>query len=60
MCVRHWLELLNSCDALVAAVPNSECVQSLQGRDLPAYRQSDNKVEAGVFVCEACSIFKLC
>jgi hypothetical protein len=44
VCVRHWLEVLNSCDALVAAAPNSECVQTLQGRDLPAYRSNDHKV----------------
>jgi hypothetical protein len=45
MCVRHWLEVLNSCDALSAAFPaHGECVQNLQGRDLPAYRPIDKKV----------------
>jgi hypothetical protein len=43
--VRHWLELLNSCDALAAAAPaHSGCVLNLQGKDLPAFRASDNKV----------------
>ena len=46
MCVRHWLEVINSCDALQAAVPGSKCEQGVQGKDLPAYRANDNTVTA--------------
>jgi hypothetical protein len=55
MCVRHWLEVINSCDALQAAVPGSQCVEGIQGRDLPAYRQSDNKVALSSSTCETFS-----
>jgi hypothetical protein len=47
--MRHWLEVINSCEALTAAVPGAVCVEDVQGRDLPAYRSSDNKVTAACF-----------
>jgi len=60
LCLRHWLEILNSCEALMAAVPGSSCEEGIQGRDLPAYRQSDKKVFSPIgdihsfFQCRAC------
>lgn len=49
LCIRHWLEVINSCEALTAAVPGAACVEDIQGRDLPAYRSSDNKVTTASF-----------